>query len=86
MTSGVAALGPEAVAAILARTRAFENFEPGNDPHGEHDFGAITAPDGERVFWKIDYFADAKMELGSEEPDDPAKSFRVLTLMLAAEY
>ncbi|SPF51049.1 conserved hypothetical protein [Candidatus Sulfopaludibacter sp. SbA4] len=46
----------------------------------------IAAPDGERVFWKIDYFADEAMEYGSEHPDDPTWSYRVLTIMLAAEY
>lgn len=86
MTSGVANLGAEEIAAILDGVREFENFEPGNDPHGEHDFGAIAAPGGEQVFWKIDYYADDAMEYGAEEPDDPAKSFRVLTVMLAAEY
>jgi hypothetical protein len=86
MTSGVASLDAEAQAAILDGVRSFDTFDRGNDPYGEHDFGAVDAPGGERVFWKIDYFADAAMEYGSEEPADPTKSFRVLTVMLAAEY
>jgi len=86
MTAGGAALGEEAQAQIFAMVRTFSDFNAGNDPHGEHDFGVIVAPEGERVFWKIDYFADAKMEYGSEQPDDPNRSYRALTIMLAAEY
>jgi len=86
MTAGIAALGREAQAEILARVRQFSSFEPGNDPYAEHDFGAISAPSGEQVFWKIDYFADNAMEYGADDPGDPARSFRVLAVMLAAEY
>jgi len=86
MTHGVAALGRQAQAEILQRVRQFADFEPGNDPYREHDFGAISASDGERVFWKIDYYADDTMEYGAEDPADPNRSFRVLTIMLAAEY
>jgi hypothetical protein len=86
MTAGIAALGRQAQAEILTRVRHFERFEPGNDPYGEHDFGSISTTAGEQVFWKIDTFADEAMEYGAEEPDDPTRSFRVLTVMLAAEY
>src|SRR5258708_31094655 len=41
---------------------------------------------GERIFWKIDYYADEAMEFGADEPADPNRSFRVMTIMLAAEY
>lgn len=85
MTAGVAALGPKAQAEIFKRVREFSEFKPGNDPYGEHDFGSIAAG-GEQVFWKIDYYEDASMELGSENPADPARSYRLLTVMLAAEY
>jgi hypothetical protein len=86
MTAGVAALGRQAQAEILQRVRQFSDFDPGNDPHREHDFGAISASCGQRIFWKIDYYADDAMEFGAEEPGDPDRSFRVLTIMLAAEY
>jgi hypothetical protein len=85
MTAGIAALGLEAQAEIFKRVREFSDFTPGNDPYGEHDFGSLTAS-GEEVLWKIDYFADARMELGSDNPADPARSYRVLTIMLACEY
>jgi Protein of unknown function (DUF3768) len=55
-----------------------------NDPHGEHDFGHFEIA-GQKFFWKIDYY-DAAMEFGSEDPADPTKTTRVLTIMLASEY
>ena len=55
-----------------------------NDPHGEHDFGSFEIDD-RKVFWKIDCY-DAAMEFGSEDPADPSKTTRVLTIMLASEY
>jgi hypothetical protein len=82
----VAALRLEAQIEILDRVRTFSNFEPANDPHREHDFGSIAIANGETVFWKIDYYADAAMEYGAEDPADPRRSFRTLTIMLAAEY
>ncbi len=62
----------------------FSDFTPENDPHGEHDFGSFAVA-GRKFFFKIDYF-DAAMEFGSEDPADPAKTTRVLTIMLAEEY
>jgi len=41
--------------------------------------------EGEKLFWKIDYF-DLAGEFGSEDPTDPKKTLRVLTVMLAEEY
>jgi hypothetical protein len=85
VTAGVAALRIEAQAEILNRVRNFSDFKPANDPYREHDFGGIELG-GEEVFWKIDYYADADIEYGAEDPADPNRSFRVLTIMLAAEY
>ncbi len=89
ITDGVKALGMEAVSAIREAVETFSNFDEGNDPHHEHDFGSFVY-EGEmcgsqKVFWKIDYF-DRNMEYGSEDPSDPAKTLRVLTIMLASEY
>jgi hypothetical protein len=84
MTAGIAALPPQDQAAILAKVMAFEAFTEDNDPHGEHDFGAFDHA-GRRIFWKIDTFHQS-LEFGSENPDDPAQTMRVLTIMLADEY
>lgn len=84
LTPGVTALDPVDQAAILAKVQAFDAFTPGNDPHGEHDFGAIEHA-GTRAFWKIDYYAPDMMH-HSDDPTDPAKTRRVLTVMLAEEY
>ena len=56
-----------------------------NDPHGERDFGAIDLH-GAKWFWKIDYYANGNCDSGSEDPSDPAKCYRVLTIMHASEY
>ena len=41
--------------------------------------------EGRRIIWKIDYY-DPSRQQGSEDPADPAKTCRVLTVMLASEY
>jgi hypothetical protein len=84
MTCGVAALSPDEQVAVIRQVRGFSDFTPGNDQHGEHDFGAIELA-GEKFFWKIDYY-DKSMDAGSEDPADPAQTTRVLTIMLASEY
>ena len=62
----------------------YSAFTRDNDPYGEHDFGHFELV-GRSFYWKIDYY-DPKCEFGSEDPADPKKTTRVLTLMLAAEY
>jgi hypothetical protein len=62
----------------------FEAFSEDNDPYGEHDFGAVMV-DGKRVFFKVDYYDRAKEWL-SPDPADPAKTCRVMTILLAEEY
>jgi len=84
VTPGIRDL-PEALRPqIMERVQTFSEFTPDNDPHGEHDFGAFTI-EGHKMFWKIDYYAP-DMKHGSEDPADPAKTRRVLTIMLAEEY
>jgi len=84
MTAGVNALPSEVKAAVIQRVTTFSDFTADNDPHEEHDFGNFTLA-GRKFFWKIDYFG-AKMEFGSEDPADPTKTTRALTIMLAEEY
>ena len=84
MTATVQALGAEFVMAALQKMREFDTFTDENDPYQEHDFGSLEVL-GEKLLWKIDYY-DPTLEYGSEDPADPAKTTRVLTLMLASEY
>lgn len=84
LTAGVDALPSDVKAMVIRRVATFSEFTEDNDPHGEHDFGSFEVA-GHKIFWKIDYF-DAAMEFGSEDPADPIKTTRVLTIMLAEEY
>jgi hypothetical protein len=84
MTAGVNALPIDTKGRVLLAVQSFSNFTKDNDPHREHDFGSIEV-DGETYFWKIDYY-DLAMQLGSESPEDPEQTTRVLTIMRADEY
>jgi hypothetical protein len=83
-TAGVTALPSDVCAMAIRKVATFDDFSADNDPHGEHDFGSFDLA-GDRFFWKIDYY-DPALEFGSDDPADPSKTTRVLTLMLAAEY
>ncbi len=83
-TQGVSSYGVIFSHRALEVVREFDAFTPDNDPHEEHDFGSFTL-DGEKLFWKIDYY-DVALEYGSNNPADPAQTTRVLTILLAAEY
>lgn len=84
LSAGVQALPDMVKAAALQFMAQYHNFTPQNDPHGEHDFGAFELCN-RRFFWKVDYY-DKTLEFGSEDPADPEKTTRVLTLILAEEY
>jgi len=84
VTRGVHALPLDVQAAITERVRSFEAFDADNDPHGEHDFGSFDHL-GQTIFWKIDLY-DRDYKFYSPDPTDPAKTNRVLTILLAEEY
>src|ERR1700704_5147773 len=85
LTGGVDALPSDVKAMVIRRGATFSAFTPDdNDPHKEHDFGSFALA-GRKFFFKLDYF-DLAMEFGSEDPADPSKTTRVLTIMLAEEY
>ena len=81
MTSGVAALGGEAVARIVKTIAVYDDFCHANDPHQEHDFGSFEA-DGHTIFFKIDLYEEPDVKDANGEPIVN----RVLTIMLAEEY
>lgn len=87
ITAGVAAEGDafrlkvkEALAALGPR-----DFTPANDPYGERDFCAFHV-DGQRLFFKVDYFSKGDLTRASEDPADQDKTERVMTIMFAEEY
>jgi hypothetical protein len=84
MTPGVRELPLEMHAVILEQVRTFDAFDGENDPHGEHDFGSFDVG-GVTYFFKVDYYA-SDMDGGSEDPADPQKTTRVLTIIRADEY
>jgi Protein of unknown function (DUF3768) len=84
MTDGVAALAEADLAQLLSKVQLFDDFNGDNDPHSEHDFGSVELA-GTTYFFKVDYYAP-DMDGGSEDPADPAKTTRVLTVMRADEY
>ena len=88
MTAGVAAFDALAMQRIQSAIVLFNAFSRDNDPYGEHDFGAftITVDDEDKVIWfKIDLY-DQAYAGGAEQPDDPAQTRRVMTIMLPSEY
>jgi hypothetical protein len=84
ITARVEAMPVDQRRSLLAKVRAFDAFTDDNDPHGEHDFGAVDEG-GVRYFFKLDYY-DRNTEFGSPDPADPAVTTRVLTIMRADEY
>ena len=97
MTQGVAALlagdddTPAVLLAAVVRTAqlrdalaSFAEFPEGNDPYGEHDFGALELF-GAKLFWKIDYY-HPDHDSHALVPSNIDLCRRVLTIMLAEEY
>ena len=84
LTTGVNALPQEARIILLQKVQGFDTFDLSNDPYHEHDFLRVEM-EGQTYFAKIDYY-DLGMTAGSEDPSNPAKTIRVLTIMCADEY
>ena len=84
LTPGVLALGLDVLMQVEEALACFDSFDSANDPHGEHDFGALEVA-GERLFFKIDYY-DQSLSAHSPNPADETLTKRVLTIMLAEEY
>jgi hypothetical protein len=85
LTAGVNAMKPGQFRAAVAAVKSFDKFEEANSPYQEHDFGAIDIAGVGKLFWKIDDY-DTALEMGSDDPSDPAEITRVLTIMLTSEY
>jgi hypothetical protein len=83
LTNGVASKGSDFIRRV-DQALAAAAFDCDNDPHEEHDFGAIDV-EGVRVFFKIDYY-DLDYAFASPDPSDQNVTRRVMTIMLAEEY
>jgi len=75
---------PEKGMAILKAVAKFDAWTEDNDPHGEHDYGRLEVA-GEEIIFKFDYY-DLSLQYGSENPDRPEETTRVLTIMYSQEY
>lgn len=84
VTPGIRALGRDFETACYLAVSAFKDFSEDNDPCGDRGFAALIVNDI-RVYWKIDLY-DADCVYGSEEPTDPERTTRVLTILLPSEY
>lgn len=84
ITPGISYLPRADQLAIFEKIQSFNDFTKDNDPYSERDFGAFDHA-GKKIFWKIDYY-DPTFTQGSEDPADPKKTARVLTVMLAEEW
>lgn len=84
LTQGIRSLNEHDQAKVLNLVKTFNNFTADNNPYGERDFGTVNH-DGKKVFFKIDYYNE-DLTMGSEDPADPTKTTRVMTVMLASEY
>jgi hypothetical protein len=86
LTPGVRALleDHDDLQGLMLEVVSFNAFTEDNDPHGERGFGAFHWGSA-KLFWKIDYY-DAAYQSLSDDPADPTKTRRVLTVMLASEY
>ena len=69
---------------VIQIVRDYDDFTEENDPNKEHDFGSFEFC-CTKIFWKVDYY-NPTMTFGSDDPSDPSKTHRVLTVFLASEY
>jgi len=70
---------------IVKQVRNFSQFSEDDDPYKEHDFGSIVLNDGQKIFWKIDYY-DNDLRKHSPDPANPEVTRRILTIMFSDEY
>jgi hypothetical protein len=88
MTTLVAELAPAESLALLSKVQQFDftAADPGDNPYGTNDFGAIKHGD-ETFYFKIDYYASGHDYMyASDRPDRSDCTDRVLTIMSAEEY
>lgn len=86
VTPGILDEGEAFFLQLVQKVVTYDRWEEGNDPYGEHDFGAVCI-DGTKCYWKFSYFEKgSNFMAGAETPWDETTTDRVLTIMLAADY
>ena len=85
LSAGIMALETARQHAIFAAVQAFDDFNDADDPWGEHDMAAVMV-DGERIFFRIEYYDPTDDTQHSEDPACRAKTERVLTIMFGREF
>ena len=85
MTRGIHAEGMGFVQACLDAIGRLDHFPADDDPDGFHDFGSVEVF-GTNVWFKIDLYDSAMMAFGSDAPDDPARTYRVLTVLFPSDW
>ena len=55
VSAAVRARGPDFIDDLFKIVRTFDAFTKYNDSYGKHDSGLLEI-DGEKFFWKIDYY------------------------------
>jgi hypothetical protein len=84
ITASIAELDQRLKARVLLAARDFREFDSDNDPHHEHDM-AFFEVDGERYFFKVDYY-DLAAQFHSPDPADSERTCRVLTIGHHSDY
>ncbi len=85
ITQSVDANGMAFVMFCLDAIGRLDHFPADNDPDGFHDFGSVEVF-GTAVWFKIDVYDNDRLSFGSDMPDDPAHSYRVLTVLLPSDW
>lgn len=85
MTQAVHAEGAAFIQSCLGAIGRLDHFPADNDPDGFHDFGSVEVF-GTAVWFKIDVYDDDTLSFGSDMPDDPARSYRVLTVLFPSDW
>lgn len=83
VTQGVQSEGMIFQLLAMKKIAEFTDFNPSNDPHGEHDLVTVEVQ-GSKVFAKIDYY-DLDCQMHSPDEADEAVTCRVMTVMLGHE-
>lgn len=84
MTRGVAEQSADFQRELITKVISFDTFDTDSDPYGWHEMGVIEIDD-QTVWFKIDLL-DVNYAYGAEDPTDPDKARRVMTLLFPSEY